>query len=57
MEDSEDEEEDSVEEKDEVENQSSVIPMEYSGTTRGSVLMRSVHTVWPTSIMLKISLS
>ena len=57
MEDLEDEEEASVEEEDEVENQSSVIPMEYSGTIRGSALTHSVQTVRPTSIMLKISLS
>ena len=56
-EDSGDEEEALVEDKDEVDNQSSVIPMEYLDTTRGSVLMRNVHTVRPTSIMLKISLS
>ena len=45
MEDSGDKEEASVKEEDEVYNQSSVIPVEYLGTTRGSVLMRSVHTV------------
>ena len=55
--DSGDEEEASVEEEDKVENQSSVIPVEYLGTTKGSVLMRSVHTVWLASIMLKISLN
>ena len=46
-----------AEEEDEVANQSSVIPMEYSDTIRGSALMRSVHVVRPLSIMLKISLS
>ena len=56
-EDSGDEEDASVEEEDEVENQSSVIHMEYSCTIRGSALMRSVHTVWPANIMLKTSLS
>ena len=56
-EDSGDEEEASVEEEDKIENQSSVIPVEYSGNTRGSVLMRSVHIVRPASIMLKISLN
>ena len=56
-EDSEEKEEASVEEEDEVENQSSVIPMEYLGTIRGSAFMSSVHTVRPMNIMLKISLS
>ena len=57
MEDEEDEEEASVKEEDEVVNQSSVIPMEYSGTIRGSSFMCSVHNIRPTNIMLKISLS
>ena len=57
VEDSKVEEEALVEEEDKVENHSSVIPMEYLSTTRGSVLMCSVPTMWPSSIMLKISLS
>ena len=57
MEDSKDKEEASVEAEGEALNQSSVIPMEYSSTTRGSVLMHSVHTMWPVSIMVKISLN
>ena len=57
MEDSGDEEEAFLEEEDKVENQSSVILVEYLGTTRGSSLMHSVHTVRPVSKMLKISLS
>ena len=56
-EDSRDEEEALVEEEDEVESQSIVIAMEYLGTIRGIFHMHSVHTVWPVSIMLKISLS
>ena len=51
MEDSGDEEEASIE------NQSSVILVEYSGIIRGSYLMRSVHIMLLASIMLKISLS
>ena len=57
MEDSEDEEEASVEEEDEVMNQSSVIPVEYSGTIRGILIMCSVHTMRPLIIMLKDVLS
>ena len=45
MEDSEDKEEASVKPEGEVLNQSSVIPMEYSRTIRGSAFMCSVHTV------------
>ena len=56
-EDLEDEEEASVEEEDKVANQSSVIPVEYLGTIKGSTLMRSVHTAWQVNIMLKIALS
>ena len=44
-EDSEDEEEPSVKEEDEVMNPSSVIPVKYLGTIIGISLMRSVHTV------------
>ena len=54
---SEDEEDALVEEEDKVENQSNVIPMEYSGNVKGSALMHSAHIVHPTSIMLKISLN
>ena len=57
VEDSEDKEEASVEEEDEVKNQSSAIPVEYSCTIRGSSLMHNVHTIRSASIMLKISLS
>ena len=57
MEDSKDEEEGSVEEEEEVTNQYSIIPMESPGTIKGIFLMHIVHTMWPVSIMLKISLS
>ena len=51
------EEEDLYVEEDEVVNQSSATPVGYFGITRGSALMRSAHTVQPTIIMLKVSLS
>ena len=54
---SEDKEEASVDEEDKVVNQYSIKPVEYSETIRGSALMRSVHTMRPTNIILKITLS
>ena len=51
------EEEDSTMGEDEVVNQSSAIPVGYLGIMRGSSLMHISHTVYPTIIMLKVSLS
>ena len=51
-----DEEEALVMEEDKVKNQYSVILVEYSDITRGSVLMHSVHTSQQASIILKFSL-
>ena len=56
MMDSEDEDEASAKEDDDVLNQSNFIHVEYSGTIRGSALMRSVHIVRPAIIMLKTTL-